>query len=232
VVRDTGRSNLPGIVLSLAIAVAGPSVAPFAFASASNPIILVSPRDLPALARQDGEAMFLRDSADGRRLLYVEQRKGTQLAIFDVTDPSRVRSEGLVQLHAPGPFYLVADLGKRGELVRFRGGQGDALLDLRMIPSLKKVPGLVARNSIIFVADDDARFSRQSIDPPLGQGARDYKIFQSSESPGDDRVLDVPQVRQEMTNADTGTTFLLAADGLYLIRRPALEATPAEVNDK
>ena len=35
-----------------------------------------------------------------------------------------------------------------------------------------------------------------------------------------------------MTNADTGTTFLLAADGLYLIRRPALEATPAEVNDK
>ena len=30
-------------------------------------------------------------------------------------------------------------------------------------------------------------------------------------------------VRQEITNAETGTTFLLTADGLYLIRRPAVE---------
>jgi hypothetical protein len=29
-----------------------------------------------------------------------------------------------------------------------------------------------------------------------------------------------------VTNPDTGTTFLLAENGLYLIRRPALEAAP------
>jgi hypothetical protein len=37
------------------------------------------------------------------------------------------------------------------------------------------------------------------------------------------RVYDVKQVRQQITNDETGTTFLLAADGLYLIRRPAVE---------
>jgi hypothetical protein len=30
-------------------------------------------------------------------------------------------------------------------------------------------------------------------------------------------------VREEVTNAGTGTTFLLAENGLFLIRRPAVE---------
>jgi len=33
----------------------------------------------------------------------------------------------------------------------------------------------------------------------------------------------VNQVRQEITNSETGTTYLLTTDGLYLIRRPAVE---------
>jgi hypothetical protein len=36
-------------------------------------------------------------------------------------------------------------------------------------------------------------------------------------------VADVKQVREKITNDETGTTFLLTADGLYLIRRPAVE---------
>jgi len=36
-------------------------------------------------------------------------------------------------------------------------------------------------------------------------------------------VADVKQVLEKMTNDETGTTFLLAADGLYLIRLPAVE---------
>ena len=34
---------------------------------------------------------------------------------------------------------------------------------------------------------------------------------------------DVTQVRQEITNDETGTTFLLPTDGLYVIRRLAAE---------
>jgi hypothetical protein len=221
--------NVPRLMLTVALG--GISVAPGTYANPTNAIVLVRPTDLPPLARLGGEAMFLHDTGDGRVLLYVEQREGAQLAIFDVTDPAHVRGEGLVQLDAAGQFDFVADLGKRGELVRFRGDQGEAVLDLHRTPVLKKVPGLNTQNSTILLADDDSRFTGRAINPPLGQSTRDYKIFQSGESPNDDRVLEVKQVRQEVTNADTGTTFLLAENGLYLIRRPVLEAAPEVSQD-
>jgi hypothetical protein len=231
------RQNLGGRLLrnvprmALAILLGEMSVAPITYANPSNEIVLVRPTDLPTLARQGGEAMFLHDTGDGRTLLYIEQGEGVQLAIFDVTDPAHVRGEGSVQLDAAGPFDFVADLGKRGELVRFRGNQGEAVLDLRKTPTLKKVPGLDTRNSTIFLADDDSRFTGRAINPALGQSTRDYKIFQSGDSPNEDRVVEVKQVRQEATNVDTGTTFLLAENGLYLIRRPALEAAPEVLQD-
>jgi hypothetical protein len=215
-------SNAPR--LALAIVLWGVSVAPL-YANPSNEIVLVPPTSLPTLARQSGEAMFLHDTGDGRVFLYIEQREGAQLAIFDVTDPAHVRGEGSVQLDAPGPFDFVANLGKRGELVRFRGGQGDAVLDLRRTPVLKRVPGLESQNSTVLLASDGSRLAGQPA-AGGGQGARDYKVFQTGESPSDDRVVEVRQVRQEMTNGDTGTTFLLAENGLYLVRRLALEAAP------
>ena len=36
-------------------------------------------------------------------------------------------------------------------------------------------------------------------------------------------VFDVKQVREEISKSDTGTTFLLSENGLYVVRRPAVE---------
>ena len=225
--RQNSIGKLSGAAtrLTLATILAALSVVSAGYANPSNEIVLVSPTNLPTLARQGGEAMFLHDTKDGRIFLYVEQHQGTQLAIFDVTDPARVKGEGSVQLDASGPFDFVADLGKRGELVRFREGQGEAVLDLRNNPVLTKVQGLDTRDSTILLADYASRLTGQAF-TPVAQGTRDYKIFQSGDSPSDDRVIEVRQVRQDVTNPDTGTTFLLAENGLYLIRRPALEAAP------
>src|SRR5208282_954078 len=73
----------------------------------SDRIIVVRPTDLPELARQDGEAMLLHETGDGKTLLYVELNGGTRLAIFDVTDPSHINGGVSVQLGAPGPFDFV-----------------------------------------------------------------------------------------------------------------------------
>ena len=225
--RQNSVGKLSGATtrLTLATILAVLTVVSAGYANPSNDIVLVPPTNLPTLARQGGEAMFLHDTKDGRIFLYVEQLQGTQLAIFDVTDPARVKGEGSVQLDTSGPFDFVADLGKRGELVRFREGQGEAVLDLRNNPVLTRVQGLDTRDSTILLADYASRLTGPGF-APVGQGPRDYKIFQSGESPSDDRVIEVRQVRQDVTNPDTGTTFLLAENGLYLIRRPALEAAP------
>ena len=211
--------------LALVIVLGGISAASVA-ANPSNDIVVVPPANLPTLARQSGEAMFLHDVMDGRTFLYVEQHEGAQLAIFDVTDPAYVTSKGSVHLAGARPFDVVADLGERGELVRFRGGQGAAVLDLRNTPVLTTVPGLDIQNSTILLADDSSRLTGRAVTAATAQSTRDYRVFRSGESPSDDRVVEIKKVRQEVTNPDTGTTFLLTENGLYVIRRPSLEAAP------
>jgi hypothetical protein len=206
----------PSGVSTLAIATLGAILAsPITYANPSNRIVLVQPTELPTLAQQSGEAMFLHDTWDGRKLLYVEQRQGAQLAIFDVTDPAHVKGEGSAQLNAAGPFDFVASLGERAELVRFRHGHEDAVLDLRKVPTLKSLQGVQVQTSTVLLGD----VSFPLAGPAIAQ-AMDQSVWV------DDRIVEVKQVRQEMTNADTGTTFLLAEKGLYLIRRPALETAP------
>jgi len=48
----------------------------------------------------------------------------------------------------------------------------------------------------------------------------DYQIVAAANSHGPNRVYDMKQVRQAMTNDEKGTTFLLAAEGLYVTRYP------------
>jgi hypothetical protein len=205
------QNGVPKLAITALIAILASSVT---YANPSNRTVLVPPADLPTLAQQSGEAMLLHGTWDGRTLLYVEQRQGAQLAIFDVTDPAHVKGEGSAQINAVGPFDFVAALGERAELVRFRQGQGDAVLDLHKVPTLKKAPGLQTQTST------------PAVDPGMSPGVRDYRVVASGKSQVDDHVVEVKQVRQEMTNADTGTTFLLAEKGLFLIRRPALETAP------
>jgi hypothetical protein len=172
--NEGGRLSRAAARLTLTTILLATTLAPSSDANPSNDIVLVSPTNLPTLARQSGEAMFLHDTKDGRTFLYVEQRGGSQLAIFDVTDPAHVSGEGSVQLNASGPFDFVADLGKRGELVRFRNGQGDAVLDLRGIPVLVKVQGLDTKNSTVVLADYASRLTGPAFNAAVGQSTRDY----------------------------------------------------------
>ena len=189
----------------------------------SSKIVLVSPADLPELARVTGQAMTLHTTADGRTLLYVEQNDGARLAIFDVTDPAKIKQKAAPQLDAPGSFDFVASLGDHAELIRFRDGQGEAVLDLHdvKLPTITIVPGLKFRRSTGRPEGDGFVTISDQLSVPSDANPLDYQITANSGEP--DRVYEVKQVRQEITNHDTGTTFLLAEDGLYLIRRPTVE---------
>ena len=208
--------------LAVAIVVTG-SAAPAAYTKPANNLIVVPPTDLPEVARQTGEAMFLHDTVDGRTLLYIEHNQGAELAILDVTDPGHVKGEGSVQLKAAGPFDIVSTLGSRAELVRFRQGQGDAVLDLHQdqAPALKPVPGLTLQGSAMPLGDDGFTVNSQA--DAAAQPTRDYQVVETANSQELNRVVDVKQVREEISKSDTGTTFLLTDGGLYLIRRPAVE---------
>jgi hypothetical protein len=191
----------------------------------SNKIIVVRPADLPELARVPGQAMLLHETGDGRTLLYVEQNHGARLAIFDVTDPARVKQQSAARLDAPGSFDFVSSLGDYAELIRFRNGQGEAVLDLHKVtlPTIKMVPGLKFQGPTQRLGDDGFIISNQA-SVQSEANTLDYQVVGTANTREPNPVYDVKQVREELTNEETGTTFLLAADGLYLIRRPAVEA--------
>ena len=206
---------------AMTIAAAGLVTAAAVYANPSNNVVLVPPAALPVLARQSGEAMLLNDALDGRTLLYIEQNEGSRLAILDVTDPGHIKGAGSVQLDASGPFDFISPIGNQGELVRFRHGDEDAVLDLRKrIPSLKALQGLTLTGSVTRLGNDGFTVSGHA---PELQRAWDYQVVDTASSQEFNQVFDVPQVREKLTKADTGTTFLLTEKGLYVIRRPAIE---------
>src|SRR5215813_13080562 len=106
-------------------------------------VVLLRPAELPELARVTGQAIVLHAAGDGRTFLYVEQNDGARLAIFDVTNPAKIKQQPAAQLDAPGSFDFVSALGDQAELIRFRDGEGDAVLDLHKakLPTIRVVPG-------------------------------------------------------------------------------------------
>jgi hypothetical protein len=191
----------------------------------SDKIIVVRPAELPELARVTGQAMMLHDTLDGRTLLYVEQNHGARLAIFDVTDPAHVKAVGSTLVDAPGSFDFVSSLGADAILVRFRNGQGEAVLDLRKVkaPTINMIQGLYSQGVTEFLGGDVLIVAKQ---PSVQTDAddTDYQVVDISNPLHPNPLPDIKQVLEKITNDETGTTFLLTADGLYLIRRPVVEA--------
>jgi hypothetical protein len=211
---------------AMAMFASGIVVLPTVHADSSTHIVVVPPTDLPELARQPGDAMFLRHIDDGRTVLYVEQNHGTQLAVFDVSEPRHVRSKGSVQLGAHGPFDFASPLGGQKELVRFRQDQGEAVLDFHKawLPSLES---LNSQGPVSLLGDDGFTVSGQAARGPRvldPQPTHDYQVIDTSNSRDPTPVFEVKRVREELTQQDTGTTFLLTEAGLYVIRRPIAES--------
>jgi hypothetical protein len=208
------RLRRAAVALVAIVAVAAGTV----HASPPNPVVVVSPADIPALARQTGDATLLHETADGRILLYIEQNQGARLATVDVTDPLHDKGEGSVYLDSSAPFDFVSPVENQAELVQFRQGQEDAVLDLPRagVAKLMTAQGLPLPGPMT----DALTVTHPMMDaaPAVNFGPIDTVLSYEL-----NRMFDVKQVRAQMTRTDTGTTFMLTEDGLCVIRRPVVE---------
>ncbi len=192
--------------------------------SKSGEIIVTEPRSLPEAAQLGGNSFFLHPDTAGHTYLYVEQQQGARLAVFDVTDPARIKAVASTPLTVSGPFDFVRPLDDRNELVRFRDGKGIAVLDLSKAakPSLRMASALIdpgpteSLGATGFLAVNEPYSYVRAV-------PRDYQVVDTS-TPADPTLIStVKQVKHRVVNSDTGTTFLLGADGLTVIRRISVE---------
>ena len=195
----------------------------------SKTIVVDSPENLPLLAQNQPEAMYLHDTNDGRTLLYVEVENGRSLNTLDVTDPANVHRMASATISANTAFDFVQPVGEQAVLIRYRDGSGVALLSFKHY----KKPVLVATPDI----DNDA------LSEPLGQtgllvtanqtlsrpaarlfsASRSYKVVDTSNPVQPALLATISHVHQQLTKSDTGTLFFLNKDGITMVRRLRVE---------
>src|ERR1700734_2304554 len=82
----------------------------------------------PIAATAGAQDLMLHGDDNGSTFLYVEQRQGSLLSVYDVTDPARIRLDASVETGARGSFDFVGAIGN-SELVAFRDGSGNGVID-------------------------------------------------------------------------------------------------------
>ncbi len=187
----------------------------------STSILVEAPADLPTLAQDGATDMFLHDTNDGKTYLYIETGSGRKLSILDVTDPAKIRGVANVAVSAPVAFDYVRDLTDVGALVRYRGGLGFAVLDLSQYnrPSLSQTAQLAAAASAenignfgLLVASGGSPQSSPT-DP-----IRTYTVMDTAHSATPALLASVSGVKRRLTKPDTDTVFLMADNGVTVVR--------------
>jgi hypothetical protein len=192
--------------------------------SRSGNQIVEEPADLPEMARTPGQSLFLYKASNGETYLYVEQQNGARLAIFDVTDPAKIKTAASVPINPPGAFDFVGYLNDRTELVRFRDSGRRAELDLRepKSPTLKPASSLSEPGHIESLGQTGLVMINGHYRYVAGV-AHDYNLVDVSNPAHPTPVATIKQVKHKVVNEETGTTYLLGSDGLTVIRRPRVE---------
>ncbi|HTF63484.1 MAG TPA: hypothetical protein VK638_12340 [Edaphobacter sp.] len=209
-----------GLVVAAAVLPATPAEAEIY--SRSKDLVVMEPPDLPQQAQVPGNSLFLHSDNAGSTYLYIAQREGARLSVFDVTDPARIKFVVSTPLEANGAFDFVRPLGHYA-LVYFRDSQQDAVLDLRKAerPVLRMIPIKTDLRSAeklgeggLLVTSQDRKYA-----PAV---ARNYQVIDFSTS-DPSHLTTVQEVKHRVDNNYTGTTFLLGSNGLTVVRRLGIE---------
>jgi LVIVD repeat len=192
--------------------------------SKSQGLIVLQPRDLPEAAQMPGNSLFLHSDGSGETYLYIEQQQGARLTIFDVTDPGKIKLVESITLIVPGAFDFVRPLDGHGELVRFRDNKGVAVLDLHKVkaPSLRIIGTLFESGSTESLGETGFLMVNEPYNY-VRATPRDYQVVDISLPSEPVLLATVKDVKHEVVNDDTGTTFLLGSEGLTVARRTSVE---------
>lgn len=212
------NSAIKNIVLASAVLVSAAStLTAFAFEKPKSNFIVQELSTKPAFAQNSSQDLLLRADDHGTTYLYVEQQQGALLTIFDVTDPQHIKLTAAVPTEARGAFDFVTPVGESAELVAFRDGSGNAVLDLRKAkaPRLSKADAAGHPNELLGGSGYLTSSFTQA--EPVAPEPRDVQLVETTGTPH--TVVTVASVTRQINRAETGTIFLLGNGKVTVIRR-------------
>ena len=162
-------------------------------------VVVMRPTDLPPAAQVPGQAMYLR-ALNFSRYLYIEQDNGRRLAVFDVSSPARIKTVAEIELNAPRFDFLQA-VNSDLVLVGIRDPHGSIKLGVLDLQHPKK-PVL-----------------RVLGDTEFGLVPHETSAHMLAPEPG----VEIRDIEQEISDKELGSCFVLSAEGLWIIRHPAIE---------
>jgi hypothetical protein len=192
----------------------------------SKTILVESPAEVPALAQNGSEAMYLYNTGDGRAVLYVEATGGRALSALDVTNPANIKLVTQTPLAAPSAFDFVQEVGDNGTLIRYRNGSGVALISFRQYqhPVLVAQPALAQTSVSETIGQTGLLLTSAEVATaaPVSQ-AHIYNVLDTTNPSQPGMLAIVPAVKERLAKSDTGTLFLLNNDGVTVVRQPQVE---------
>ena len=162
-------------------------------------VVVMRPTDLPPAAQLPGQSMYLR-AVGFSRYLYVEQENGKRLTVFDVSRPYSIKTVAEIEVNSPRFDFLEA-VSSDLVLVGIRDLNDSMKLGVLNLQHPKKP---------VLRALGDAEF---------GFVPRERSAAMSQVEPG----IEIRDIRQEITDKELGSCFVLSANGLWIIRHPAIE---------
>jgi hypothetical protein len=213
------RSEIKNILVATAVLVSAAATTLPAAAAFFQPKLMVQSLSTNLEFAQNGsQDLLLRADDHGSTYLYVEQKQGAILAIFDVTDPDHMKLTTSVATEGHGAYDFVNPIGGSAELVAFRDGSGTAIIDFRK----PKRPRISAVSAVTDQATEPlgtVGYLSSTI-PQLHTVAiqsRDVQLIETGRRP---RVLTTLKgVTRQVNRPETGTIFLLAKGKVTVIRQ-------------
>ncbi len=171
-------------------------------------------------AQQPSEDILLHFNGAGTSYLYVEQQEGARLVVLNVDDLTHVKVVASVATGVNRPFDFVQPISDTLEQIRFRDGSGSALVNLQKAksPQIVNVEPTVAvpvkalgNSGYLFVIANPTRL-------PASITSRNYRVTDNGRP-----LQTVAGVTRIAERDDTGTVFLLGAQGITVIRNLSTE---------
>jgi hypothetical protein len=215
------NSAIKNIVLATTVLVSAAStLTASAFEKPKSNFIVQQLSSKPEFTQNSSQDLLLRADERGTAYLYVEQQQGALLTVFDVTDPQHIKLTAEVPTEAHAAFDFVTPVGAASELVAFRDGSGDAVLDLHKAkaPRLSNVGGVAgAGKPNEWLGNSGYLTSSLTQGKAVVLQPREVQLVETKGTPR--TITTVANVTRQVNRSETGTVFLLGNGKVTVIRR-------------